>query len=136
MIRIPADTTIIGEFRCKGTVQIEGRIDGTGNIEGTLLLSKAGVWTGKISADVLVIEGTVEGEIIARRRVRLGQTARVSGRISCPHISIAEGAVVNASIVMRKPEPIPLLEHKLRKSIEIPFLPVAEGELVHRASGD
>lgn len=136
MIRIPAETTIVGEFRTKGSVQIDGRVDGLGNIGGTLLLTKDSVWTGKVCADVLIVEGTVEGEIVARRRLKLGHTARVTGRIVCPQIQIAEGAVVSGAIMMRKAEPIPMLEHKARKTVELPYLPALEGEPVHRLAGE
>jgi len=136
MIRFPADTIIVGELRIKGTVQMDGRMDGIGSIEGTLILTQDSVWTGKVCADILVIEGTVEGEIVARRRLKLSATARVKGRIVCPQLSIAEGAVVNATINMRKAEPIPLLEHKSRKVAELNYLPAVEAQPVQRIVGD
>ncbi|MDH5544361.1 MAG: polymer-forming cytoskeletal protein [Gammaproteobacteria bacterium] len=116
MTTIPAETTLIGEIRSKGKMRIEGHVEGTGDIDGMLLLTRQCVWKGKIIADVVIVEGTMEGDIIARQKLEIYSNAKISGSIICPKISIMEGASVNGTLRMKQPEPpIGLLESKARK---------------------
>ena len=102
MIRFPVNTTIIGEIRCKGAVRVDSRIEGEGNIQGVLLISKSCVWVGKITADKVIIEGTVEGEIIARQKIQLSSSAKVTGNIIAPEMLIAKGAIINSKVDIAK----------------------------------
>lgn len=116
MIIIPAGTTIIGELRSKGRIRVDGRVEGVGDIDGLLLITKDCVWKGKITADIIVIEGTVEGEIIARQRLKVHTNSHVSGNITSPQIQIEEGALISGRLYMRKPDaPIGLLENRSKK---------------------
>jgi cytoskeletal protein CcmA (bactofilin family) len=118
MITIPANTTLIGEIRSAGRIRIEGRVEGTGDIDGLLLLTNECVWKGKLTADVVIIEGTVEGEIIAREKLEIHAKSNINGKVTSPLISIAEGAVVNGTLKMGKPEaPIGLI-HKQKEQLE------------------
>lgn len=113
MITIPAETTLVGELRSKGRIRVEGHIEGNGDIDGLLLLTNQGVWKGKLVADEVIIEGTFEGDIIARKRLELYPQARVNGRFVCPAITIREGAKINGEMKMKAPDaPIGLLENR------------------------
>jgi len=113
MITIPADTTLIGEIRSKGRIRVDGRIEGKGEIDGTLLLTRHCVWKGEVTADEIIIEGTVEGDIIARKQVAIHPQAKVRGSIVCPKIEIMQGASFTGSLKMGRPAaPIGLIENK------------------------
>lgn len=116
MITIPAETTLIGEIRSKGRVRIDGHVEGKGEIDGLLLLTRQCVWKGKLTADEVIIEGTVEGDVIARKKLEIRPQARVTGSIICPSIQIMEGATFTGNLKMSKPlPPIGLLENKQKK---------------------
>ena len=68
MIRIPANTTIVGELRSSGEVRVDGRFQGEGDIDGTLILTQTCVWVGKAIAEVVIVEGVIEGDIIERKK--------------------------------------------------------------------
>ena len=122
MIRIPKNTTIVGELRSSGEIRIDGRFEGQGLVEGTLILTESCVWIGNIIADTVVIEGVVEGDIIARKRLLVGPHARINGNVKSPAIGISNGAKLFCHVDMLKPgEPTALLEHKpsvTRKNID------------------
>ena len=46
----------------------------------------------ELLVDELVVEGALEGDVRAARRVELRSTARVSGRIETPRLAIADGS--------------------------------------------
>ena len=113
MIRIPENTTINGELKSSGEVRIDGRFQGVGQIDGTLILTESSVWIGKAVADIIVVEGIVEGEIIARKKLLVGKLAKIRGSIKAPLVQIAKGAKLRCNINMRAPQiPTGLLEHK------------------------
>jgi len=113
MIRIPKNSTIIGELRCDGATRVDARVEGEGNINGVLLISQSCVWVGKITADKIIVEGTVEGQIIARQKLQLASKAKVSGKISAPEMHISPGAIVNCDVsVARVSIPVGLLKTK------------------------
>lgn len=74
--------------------QISGEIDGDCDLEGTVTLTKNGVWTGIIKAGNVIIAGQVEGDIIASGMIEITKTARICGTVSGEAIAVAEGAVV------------------------------------------
>jgi len=113
VIRIPQNTTIIGEIRSSGEIRIDGRFQGQGNIDGTLILTETSVWIGDIVANTVVVEGVFEGDIIARKKLMVGPKAKIQGDIKAPAIKIAYGAQLYSDIDMKKPQVnVGLLEHK------------------------
>jgi cytoskeletal protein CcmA (bactofilin family) len=85
------------EFR--GLVVIHGsaRIEGCvrGEIVGAerLEIGEAGAVAANVEADEVVVAGSLEGELRARRRVELLATARVRGTIETPRLALVEGAL-------------------------------------------
>ncbi|MDH5378204.1 MAG: polymer-forming cytoskeletal protein [Gammaproteobacteria bacterium] len=105
MIVIPENTTFIGELRSSGRLRIDGHFEGDGYIDGLLVISSTCVWKGKAVADVIVVEGVVEGELVARRKLEFCSRADVSGTITSPEIAIARGARVTGELRMAAPQP-------------------------------
>jgi cytoskeletal protein CcmA (bactofilin family) len=58
----------------------------------TLILSETSLVEGKITADILVIDGYVRGDIVAESRVVLSRTGRVIGNIHSPCLVLEFGA--------------------------------------------
>ncbi len=104
MITIPVDTKIIGKIKSKGPICIDGHISGDGEINGYLQLGKSCLWQGDIVADSILIEGRVEGNIIATKQLSIATEAVIHGNIISPNILIISGAVVNGHLIMKKPE--------------------------------
>ncbi|MEK6747978.1 MAG: polymer-forming cytoskeletal protein [Pseudomonadota bacterium] len=101
---IPAGTTFKGELHSKGRLKVDGTMEGHGYIEGVLWLADGSRWKGTITADIVVIAGTVEGEVVARCKLEVLPAARVTGRLTSPSIVILAGARVTGHVHMRLPE--------------------------------
>jgi cytoskeletal protein CcmA (bactofilin family) len=85
---------------------VEGKVIGECNISGILCLEANGSWQGNIAADVVVIAGTVDGNVTAHSKIELRQSSRVVGNLKAPSIAIAEGSTFDGEINMTNPENI------------------------------
>jgi cytoskeletal protein CcmA (bactofilin family) len=95
---IAAATTIVGTITGQGPYVFCGSVEGDCDINGPLTLADGGRWKGTLKANDVVIAGVVEGDVIARQRVEILGTARVTGSLSGNSIAVAEGAVIEGEI--------------------------------------
>ncbi len=89
---LAADCRLTGDITSDGEVHIDGRLDGDMSCK-TLTVGETGVVTGKISADMVRIFGSVNGQVKAHS-VELGATARVVGDITHASLKVDAGAYV------------------------------------------
>jgi cytoskeletal protein CcmA (bactofilin family) len=85
---------ISGEILGNGDFMVNGEVTGDCDITGTLTLAGSGYWQGSIRADNVIVAGHVEGDIVARGKVEITNTARIAGTVTGEAIAVAEGAVV------------------------------------------
>lgn len=95
---IAPSTRIVGSISGQGAYVFCGTMEGDCDIDGPLTLADGGKWKGTIKATDIVVAGMVEGDVIARQRVEIAGTARVSGSLSGNSIAVAEGAVIEGEI--------------------------------------
>lgn len=96
-------TTLTGETEFHAMLRVDGHLIGTVTSEaGTLIIGT----NGQVDANVLVaaamINGTVNGDVIATEKLQLGRTARVLGNIQSPRLIVEEGAILEGSCSMLK----------------------------------
>ena len=78
---------------------IAGRVEGTIAVDQhTLTIAPDASISAAITAESVVIEGTVEGDLAATSKILVQSTAKVEGECSAPIVSIAEGAIVQGRI--------------------------------------
>ena len=100
---IGAGTTVTGDLVFRGGLHLSGRI--VGDVHGeagagsSLTIGVDGVIEGSVQVDELVLNGTVRGDVIARERVELGNTAQVDGNVSYTVLQMAAGARVNGRMI-------------------------------------
>jgi len=104
MIIIPAGITVIGELRSSGIVRVDARIEGNGFIDGLVMLTKKCVWQGNLVAEEIFVDGTIEGNITAHKKIHLNQKCNVTGSVHCPKVIIHDGAKIDAKFYMKKPD--------------------------------
>jgi cytoskeletal protein CcmA (bactofilin family) len=95
---IAPSTRIVGMISGQGSYVFCGSVEGDCDIDGPLTLAAGGHWKGVLKATDVIVAGTVEGDVVARQRVELAGTARVSGSLSGNSIAVAEGAVIEGEI--------------------------------------
>jgi len=89
---LAADCRLTGDISSDGELHIDGRLEGD-LICKTLTIGETGVVTGKISADMVRVLGSVNGQIKAHA-IELGATARVVGDITHSSLKVDAGAYV------------------------------------------
>ncbi len=89
-----------GELHVKGTLRVDGRIEGQLWAE-CVILSESGVVTGEINAKKIIVGGRIEGTLRGREIVEIKSKGRVSGEIFTPKIAITEGGELNGKIEMK-----------------------------------
>lgn len=95
------NTTFTGEASFKGMLRVDGQLTGRITSEdGTLIVGTGGHVDANIEVAVATIHGTVNGDIIASKRIEIGRTSRVIGNIQAPTLVIEQGAVFEGSCRM------------------------------------
>ncbi len=96
-------TKLTGETHFQAMLRIDGHLTGTvGSDTGTLLVGSSGQVDADVSVASAIINGTVNGDIIASERLELGRTARVMGNIQTPRLTIEDGAILEGGCTMIK----------------------------------
>jgi len=96
-------TTLTGETEFQAMLRVDGHLVGTVTSDaGTLIIGTNGQVDANIEVAAAMINGTVNGDIIASEKLQLGRTARVMGNIQSPRLIIEEGAILEGSCSMLK----------------------------------
>jgi len=98
-----SNARIKGEMTVEGTLRLDGTIEGSLNADSVILSEKAMV-KGDISAQKIVIAGTVEGNLRAKELVEIQSKGRVLGGVFAPRFSVVEGGEINGKIEMKLEE--------------------------------
>ncbi|MGB7922314.1 MAG: polymer-forming cytoskeletal protein [Pyrinomonadaceae bacterium] len=94
-------TVLTGEATFRGMLRVDGHVTGrVTSDDGTLIVGTGGQVDADIEVAVATINGTVNGDIIARQRLEMGRAARVNGNIQTPQLVIEQGAVFEGSCRM------------------------------------
>ena len=104
-----------GNISGNGDFLVAGEVEGECNLEGSLTVAPSGVWKGLINAASVIVAGTVEGDIVAKGRVEISDTARIIGTVTGEAIAVAEGAVVQGKMkTTGNTEPAEFVEKRKR----------------------
>jgi len=96
-------TTLTGETQFHAMLRVDGHLIGTVSSEaGTLIIGTNGQVDANIVVAAAMINGTVNGDIVATEKLQLGRTARVMGNIHSPRLIVEEGAILEGSCSMLK----------------------------------
>ncbi len=116
-------TSFKGNLTFEGTVRVDGKLEGEIFTKDTLVVGESATVKAAIHAGVIIIGGTVHGNVAAEKKGELQTSARLYGNISTPSLSIAEGVVFEGSCTMGKkngkakggsePTPVPQPQEKI-----------------------
>ena len=96
-------TKLTGETNFQAMLRVDGHLTGTVTSDtGTLLVGSSGQVDADITVASAIINGTVNGDIIASERLEFGRTARVMGNVQTPRITIEDGAIFEGGCSMIK----------------------------------
>jgi cytoskeletal protein CcmA (bactofilin family) len=89
-----------GELKAQEDIKIEGRIEGTIVHQQRIVVGAKGEVVATVTAAVIDVEGRVQGDMHARKSIKVSQSAIVRGNVRAPSVSITEGANFNGSVTM------------------------------------
>jgi cytoskeletal protein CcmA (bactofilin family) len=89
-----------GDLTAEEDLLIQGRVEGSITHTQRLTVGPQGTVKANIRAQLIIIEGTVDGDLQADKSVFVKETAKVCGNIFAPTVSIMEGANFSGSIDM------------------------------------
>ena len=91
-----------GKLSFEGTVRVDGKLSGEIFTDDVLIIGEGAEVSAEISVGAIIIEGTVHGNIHAKRSVEIHTPARVRGNISTPSLSIDKGVVFDGNCQMEQ----------------------------------
>ena len=89
-----------GKLSFEGTVRVDGKLSGEIFTDDVLIIGEGAEVNAEISVGAIIIEGTVHGNIHAKRSVEIHTPARVRGNISTPSLSIDKGVMFDGQCQM------------------------------------
>ncbi|MEA3151161.1 MAG: hypothetical protein QOD56_2100 [Gammaproteobacteria bacterium] len=89
-----------GDLSAEEDLLIQGRVEGSITHTQRLTVGAQGTVKANIRAQLIVIEGTVDGDLHAEKAIFVKETAKVIGNMFAPVVSILEGASFSGNIDM------------------------------------
>lgn len=97
---IGEDTIIQGTLKTKGSIRIDGRLEGNIVEASQVIIGVKGYVQGDITAQSVIIGGKVNGNVTTLESIELQPGAQLLGDIHTSTLSIGEGAVFEGHCVM------------------------------------
>ncbi len=89
---IGPDTHIKGEMVFDSTARILGTFEGRIAAKGEVQIGEGAACKAAVEGTNIIVDGLIEGDVMARERVQLNSKARVVGDITATTLVVAEGA--------------------------------------------
>lgn len=99
---IGQNTKFKGTVVAKGSIRIDGELDGEIIIEGDAVVGEAGKITAQIKARNAVVAGTLNGNVDVGDKLEILPTGKLYGDIKVGTLSISEGAVFKGVCEMHR----------------------------------
>jgi len=91
-----------GKLSFEGTVRIDGKLTGEIFTDDVLIIGEGADVKAEINVGSIVIEGSVQGNITAKRSVELHTPGKVRGNITTPSLYIEKGVIFDGNCQMEQ----------------------------------
>jgi cytoskeletal protein CcmA (bactofilin family) len=91
---------VSGQLVFQGPARIDGVVEGDVQCHGQLTIGEGAEVRAKVSGQIVVVRGKVEGKVTANEKVELLAPARLIGNVTAPRLAIAEGVVFDGDCSM------------------------------------
>src|SRR3954471_6674785 len=92
--------TFEGKLTFEGTVRIDGRFKGEVFTEDTLVIGEGALVEAEIDVGEVIIQGTVVGNVKAKRSIEIHAPGRVKGDLHTPSLQVDKGVIFEGSSFM------------------------------------
>ena len=100
---IGANSNFRGDIDTKGTLRIDGTLDGNANADWIILGEKSSI-KGDLTSRGIVVGGRIEGNLRAKEIVEIKSKGQVFGDIHTSKLTIVEGGLFDGRSNMTKEE--------------------------------
>lgn len=103
--------TFEGKLTFEGTVRIDGRFKGEVFTDDTLVIGEGAIVEATLDVGDVIIQGTVVGNITAKRSIEIHAPGRVKGDLTTPQLLIDKGVIfegrsfMEAAVGLGRPAP-------------------------------
>ncbi len=94
-----------GKLSFEGTVRIDGKFTGEIRTNDTLVIGEGARVQAEIIAGSVMVNGEVQGNIMAKSLIELHQPAKVRGNLQAPTLSIEKGVMFEGTCKMETQAP-------------------------------
>jgi cytoskeletal protein CcmA (bactofilin family) len=102
-----------GDIKSKGTLRIDGAVDG--NVESDwLVLGEKATLKGNVTARGVILGGRIEGNVAVREILEIRSKGQIVGDISAPKLVVSEGGVLEGRSFMQKGESSNVVEMPMK----------------------
>ncbi len=91
-----------GNLSFNGLSRISGIVNGTIFSNDTIIISGPAIVNADINANIIIIAGTVKGNVKASSRVEIVRPARFEGTITTPSLIVEEGVIFHGTTKMHE----------------------------------
>ena len=86
--------TVVGTMQIgSGVVRLDGHLEGRIIGPGDLVIGEKGFLQGEAEVNALILNGRLEGTVVAAATVHLTPTGKLCGKVQAAHLIIDQGAV-------------------------------------------
>jgi len=97
-----ARISVKGKVTGGGNLILMGKLEGEFDLNGELVVAPPAVVNGDVKAGSVTISGNLVGSVTAREKIHLEKGAVVNGRLAAARLAVAEGALFNGQVEMKK----------------------------------
>ncbi len=99
---IGPETKFEGKIQTKGTLRIDGLLDGGVAEAEEVIVGETGMIKGDVNARSVTVAGNITGDINASDGIEMLPESRVTGDIKTAHLSIIEGVIFEGRCTMTR----------------------------------
>ncbi len=96
-LRLGRGVRLEGKLTFSGTVRIDATFQGSIVTDGVLVVGEQAKVDADIACGTVIVEGEVNGDVVASAAVELRRTATVRGDVETPALAVERGAVFDGA---------------------------------------
>jgi cytoskeletal protein CcmA (bactofilin family) len=91
-----------GELRFDTSFRVDGKLTGTVESEGDLIVGESGEVEGEVRVGQVFVSGTVRGTVRAVRKIQIAPSGKLFAEIDTPCLVVEDGAVFEGTCAMNR----------------------------------
>ncbi len=95
-------TEIKGEIKSTGDIRIDGKLIGSVDLKGKLVIGNTGMVEGEIICSNCDVQGKIVGKVTVTEQLSLKSSAILEGEVVAKKLSIEPGAIFNVTCKMNE----------------------------------